>query len=120
MKAIEAGCNPFGFPTRNQHICQGAYRVLVQAARTKDQLDLALETISRCEQTPVKVALPAEPSTEITPGCKKYYDELAAHGSADEVLRVASISRRFRAMHPAAIAWAEGKKKQTTQDSAIT
>ena len=120
MKAIEAGCNRFGFPTRSQHVSGPACAAMVRAARTKEQLNLALEVMGRIEQTPVKVAPRQVESTEISPACKKYYDQLAASGTADEVLKVAGISRRFRTSYPAAVAWAEGKKKQNPQDSAIT
>jgi hypothetical protein len=112
-------CNPFGFPIASQHVSGGAFAAIVKAAGTVDQLNLAVETISRAEQTPVKVSPPRAPSNEISPACKKYYDELADHGSADEVLKVASISRRFRTSYPAAVAWAKGKKKPKPQDSAI-
>jgi hypothetical protein len=105
--------NPFGFPVRAQHVCEGAVRALITAAGTKDQLDHALHTISRIEQTPVKVAPRPAESKEITPACKKYYDELAAHGSAEEVLKVASISRRFRTSYPGAVSWAQKQKSQT-------
>ena len=112
MKAIEAGCNRFGFPVRNQHVSGPACAAIIKAARTVDQINYALEVIGRIEQTPVKVALPAAPSTEITPGCKKYYTDLADHGSDAEILRVAGISRRFRAMFPRVVALAEKRKSQ--------
>ena len=112
MKAIEAGCNPFGFPTRNQHVSGPACAAIIKAARTVDQINYALEVIGRIEQTPVKVALPAEPSTEISPACKNFFDALARAGQAADILKVAGISGHFRREYPAAVKWAESQRQQ--------
>lgn len=113
MNPIEPSCNRFGFPERSGHVCEGASIALIRAARTVEQLNLAIETISRCEQAVVKVAPRPAVSKEITPACKKMYEDLAAHGSADEVLKVAKISRYFREHYLAAVKWANKEKRQT-------
>ncbi len=112
MKAIELPQNPFGFPVRAQHVSAGAFPALIKAAGTVDQLNLALETISRIEQTPVKVAPRQESPAEITPMCKKLFLDTADRGSDVEILKLASISRRFRVMFPRAVALAERRQPQ--------
>lgn len=113
-------CNRFGFPLRENQIAGAACEALLKAAANENQLSIAIETIDRCSKSQIKVAPRLEPSTEIRPECKKFYDQAAASGQADEVIKVARISGYFREHYPGAIKWAEKQKLQSPVITGLT
>ena len=117
----QAKINRFGFPIdRKEHIGQAGCMALLNFARNETQLEIAIETIDRVAALgPIVVCPGPEPQQDISPACKRFYDGLAAAGTAGEVLKIAGISEYFRDHYPASVKWAKKQKLQTPINSAL-